>query len=153
MEVLSVRIRRAKIADITRIVAIEDASFPDPWNRETFLEVIECYGPFFVAEYEGQVLGFVTAALEDTGQEIYGHIMNIAVDPSYRKIGIGQKLVSRVEFECLIAGATAMQLEVRQSNVAAQEFYRRIGYLQALTIAGYYADGEDAVLMMKWFTT
>ena len=63
------------MADIARIVAIEDASFPDPWSEEIFLEAIECYGPFFVAEHENQVVGFVTAALEDTGQEIYGHIM------------------------------------------------------------------------------
>ena len=153
MEHQGLRMRRARSTDIAKIAAIEYVSFPEPWNEEVFFEVLGCYGAaFFVADYDGQIVGFVTAALEDTGTEIYGHIMNIAVDPLFRKRGIGAKLVSRAEFECLIAGATAMQLEVRRSNVVAQEFYQRIGYRHALTIAGYYASGEDAFLMMKWFT-
>jgi ribosomal-protein-alanine N-acetyltransferase len=153
MEIQGLRLRRARRRDIATVAAIEDASFPDPWKEEIFLEALECYGAaFFVAEYADRIVGFVTAALEDTGTEIYGHIMNIAVDHQFRSKGIGTKLVARIELECLIAGATAMQLEVRQSNRAAQEFYQRIGYQQALTIAGYYANGEDAVLMIKWFS-
>lgn len=152
MEIQEIRLRRARRADVPTVAAIEDASFPDPWDEEIFLEALQCYGAaFFVADYAGRIVGFVTAALEDTGTEIYGHIMNIAVDRQFRSRGIGAKLVARVELECLIAGATAMQLEVRESNRAAQEFYRHIGYQQALTIGGYYANGEDAVLMMKWF--
>lgn len=51
----------------------------------------------------------------------------------------------------MIAGATAMQLEVRISNRTAQEFYKKKGYEPVFQIAGYYANTEDAIVMMRWF--
>ena len=47
--------------------------------------------------------------------------------------------------------ATGVQLEVRASNTRAQRFYRRLGYKEVFEIDGYYSDGEDALVMMKWF--
>jgi len=44
-----------------------------------------------------------------------------------------------------------VQLEVRASNLAARNFYLRLGYREVFTIDQYYANGEDAVVMMKWF--
>ncbi len=59
--------------------------------------------------------------------------------------------MARVEQQFLVAGASAVQLEVRASNAAAQAFYRRCGYQDVFTIPGYYANGEDAQMMMRWF--
>ena len=47
--------------------------------------------------------------------------------------------------------ATAMQLEVRVSNTEAIRFYTKLGYEPVFHICGYYADTEDAIVMMKWF--
>ena len=74
------------------------------------------------------VAGFLAGACEDTGEQIYGHICNFAVAPGFRKRGVGRQLVARVEQQFLVAGASAVQLEVRASNLAAQAFYRRCGY-------------------------
>ena len=63
-----------------------------------------------------------------------------------------QANLQRIEFECLVLGAEAMQLEVRVSNDGAQRFYQRYGYAQVFLVDGYYPNGEDAVLMMRWFT-
>ena len=41
--------------------------------------------------------------------------------------------------------------EVRVGNTVAQRFYRRLGYRNVFEIEGYYSDGEDALVMMKWF--
>jgi len=97
------------------------------------------------------VAGFLAGAVEDTGEQVIGHICNFAVSPGFRKRGIGRQLVARVEQQFLIAGASAVQLEVRASNREAQAFYRRCGYREVFQIPGYYANGEDAHVMMRWF--
>jgi ribosomal-protein-alanine N-acetyltransferase len=146
-------IRRARMADIPVIVDIEAESFPDPWGGTTFMEILE-YSPttFFVADTGKNIAGFIAGGLEDTGEEIYGHICNLAVTGSWRRSGIGRDLVRRLENQFLVEGASGVQLEVRLSNLPAQKFYRTIGYREVFQIAQYYANGEDAVVMMKWFS-
>lgn len=145
-------VRRAMPTDIGAIVAIEKVSFPDPWDQNVFLEALTYYPTtYFVATCDGAVAGFVVGALEDTGENIYGHICNLAVLPRFRHHGIGRMLVTRAEHQFAIELATAVQLEVRVSNTAAQKFYHRMGYQNVFGIDSYYANGEDAFVMMKWF--
>ena len=145
-------IRRATPHDLTAIVAIEKESFFDPWGMSVFLEALSFYPTtYFVAECEGMVAGFVVAGLEDTGENIYGHLCNIGVSLKYRRRGIGKLLVSRVEHQSALELATGVQLEVRVSNTGAQRFYQKMGYRPVFGIDQYYANGEDALVMMKWF--
>jgi ribosomal-protein-alanine N-acetyltransferase len=145
-------IRRARPEDIEAIVAIEAESFPDPWNADVFSETMVYFGEtFFVATAAARVIGFIAGGLEDTGEAIYGHICNLAVTRPYRKRGVGTMLVRREEQQFAIQMATGVQLEVRVSNRSAREFYRRLGYEEAFQVAGYYANGEDATVMMHDF--
>ncbi len=70
--------------------------------------------------------------------------------PSQRR-GIGRQLVLRLEHQFALESASGSQLEVRESNAPAQRFYRRLGYENVFQVGGYYANGEDALVMMKWF--
>jgi ribosomal-protein-alanine N-acetyltransferase len=152
MENRIVSVRRMKIADIAAVQAIEHYSFADPWSRETFDEALELFpSTNFIAESDGKVAGFIICGVEDTGEEIYGHICSLAVSPHHRGVGIGSALVQRAEYQVLLIGATAMQLEVRVSNMSAQKFYQHLGYEPVFQYAGYYADTEDAIVMMRWF--
>jgi [ribosomal protein S18]-alanine N-acetyltransferase len=84
------------------------------------------------------------------GHLLYSHvvdemeILTVAVEPQYRRQGVGHRLMG---------GALAMNhvgsvhLEVRESNNAAQGLYRALGFLPVGRRAGYYEDGEDALLM------
>jgi ribosomal-protein-alanine N-acetyltransferase len=147
-----IMLRRARQDDVDSIVSIEAESFPDPWNAEVFSETLAYFGEtFFVAVAGGKVIGFIAGGLENTGEELYGHICNLAVTRMYRKRGVGRMLVRREEQQFAIEMATGVQLEVRLSNRTAQEFYRSLGYREVFQIAGYYANGEDATVMMKWF--
>ncbi|MGI5938407.1 MULTISPECIES: ribosomal protein S18-alanine N-acetyltransferase [Methanoculleus] len=149
---LQVNIRRAQPTDIPEICALERVSFVDPWDERTFREALAAYPEtFFVARNNGDLAGFVSGGIEDTGEEVYGHVMNLAVAPEYRRKGIGWQLIRRLEREYVILGASGVQLEVRISNTGAQEFYRRLGYREVFQIAAYYANDEDALVMMKWF--
>ena len=146
------QIRRAMPSDLAAIVAIEKDSFIDPWEMPVFLEALTYYPTtYFVAVCDGQVAGFVVGAIEDNGENIYGHICNIGVSPFYRHRGIGKLLVRRVEHQFALELATAVQLEVRVSNTVAQKFYHRLRYRDMIIIDRYYANGEDAILMMKEF--
>ena len=145
-------IRRAVASDIEAIVMIENDSFPDPWDPPVFYEALSCYpATTFVAVCDGQIAGFVIGGLEDTGENIYGHLCNLGVSPAYRRKGIGKLLVRRLEYQSALELATAVQLEVRVSNTGAQRFYHRLGYRNVFGIESYYANGEDAFVMMKWF--
>lgn len=146
------QIRRAGAADIPAIIAIEKESFADPWDESVFLEALTYYpSTYFVAVCDGAVAGFIVGGLEDTGENIYGHLCNLGVSPRYRRRGIGKLLVRRTEHQFAAELATGVQLEVRVSNNGAQRFYHRLGYRPVFAIDQYYANGEDALVMMKWF--
>ncbi|TAJ45382.1 ribosomal protein S18-alanine N-acetyltransferase [Methanofollis fontis] len=145
-------LRRAAAADLPAIVSIERECFIDPWEEEAFSQALECWADcFFVVAVNGDIAGFIVGGLEDTGEEVYGHICNFAVTERYRHRGIGRSLVRRAEHQFALRLAGGVQLEVRISNTAAQSFYRRLGYSPVFTIGGYYSNGEDAIMMMKWF--
>lgn len=145
-------IRRIKDSDITGIRRIEDKVFPDPWGDEVLSETIETFSATsFVAEVPQKIIGFIICGIEDTGEERYGHICNLAVDNDYRKMGVGRDLVRRAEHQLIVCCATACQLEVRISNRNAQAFYQKIGYQPVFQVGAYYANTEDAIIMMKWF--
>ncbi|MCX6693830.1 MAG: ribosomal protein S18-alanine N-acetyltransferase [Methanomicrobiales archaeon] len=144
--------RKARPFDLSKIYEIEAASFPDPWDEAVLCDCIESFpSTFLVATKRDEVVGFIAGGLEDTGSLLYGHICNFAVAPQHRREGIGRLLVKREEHQFAVLSASGVQLEVRAGNVPAQAFYQNLGYRQALRIAGYYQNGEDAVLMMKWF--
>jgi ribosomal-protein-alanine acetyltransferase len=149
---LQLTIRRAQPVDIPQIVAIERTAFVDPWDERMLQESLAYYPEtFFVAKNNEGLVGFVAGGIEDTGEEVYGHIMNLAVAPGYRRRGVGQQLIRRLEREYAVLGASGVQLEVRITNAGAQEFYHRLGYREVFQIASYYANEEDAFVMMKWF--
>jgi len=145
-------IRHAAPTDIAAIVAIEKESFIDPWEPSVFLEAFTYFPTtYFVAVCDGAVAGFIVGGLEDTGENIYGHLCNLGVTTAYRRRGIGKLLVRRLEHQSALELATGVQLEVRVGNTMAQRFYRRLGYRDVFEIEDYYSNGEDALVMMKWF--
>jgi ribosomal-protein-alanine N-acetyltransferase len=148
----AIEVRRARTADVPAMSAIERESFPDPWDPDILAQTITYFPTtVFVAIAANRVIGFIVGGLENTGEEIYGHICNLAITPDFRRHGIGRVLVAREEHQFVLELAAGVQLEVRESNQAAQAFYHRLRYREVFHIAGYYANGEDAIVMMKWF--
>lgn len=140
-------IRRFKPADLQRVYEIEAKSFKDPYHPLFLISLYEQYGDtFLVAEQNGKVVGYVIARKVNAK----GHIIAIAVDPEHRCRGIGRALMLAVEEELKKKGVTEFWLEVRVSNTRAVKFYRRLGYIERGILKGYYADGEDAILLKKY---
>ncbi|HRU39811.1 MAG TPA: ribosomal protein S18-alanine N-acetyltransferase [Candidatus Goldiibacteriota bacterium] len=144
-------IRLARKSDIDRIVEIEKTCYPEPWERQGF----ECefsklnsgINIFFVAEDEvsGRVAGyFVGNVITD-----YVHILNIAVSDEFRRRGIALSFMQKAVQEALKRGLSAMTLEVRESNEAAVNLYRRLGFEVRGRREKYYEGKYDGLLMWK----
>src|SRR5215210_3000677 len=76
------------------------------------------------------------------------HVNNIAAHPAYRRIGVGRGLMEAGIDVARLRGGAFVLLEVRASNNAAQELYRRLGFAFINRRRDYYrAPTEDAFVM------
>jgi ribosomal-protein-alanine N-acetyltransferase len=99
---------------------------------------------YYVARVGRELVGY--AGLMMTLDE--GHITTIAVDPERHRLKIGSRLLLVVAREAIERGASALTLEVRMSNHAAQDMYRRFGFAPVGVRKNYYQEvNEDALVM------
>lgn len=136
----------ATAADVDAVHRIEQASFPSPWRREFFaLEVVGESRYNIVAKENGVVVGYLF------GMWIFDemHVNKIAVEASHRRRGIAHALMERCFDFAAQHGVSTISLEVRQSNRAAQEFYRFLEFETSYIRKRYYPDGEAAVVMVR----
>ena len=82
-----------------------------------------------------------------------GYIANIAVDPLFRRQGIGSALLDDAADFARQAGLAFLTLEVRQSNLGAQALYRRHGFCPAGVRKNYYRDPVEDAILMTWKLT
>lgn len=140
-------IRDAEERDLVRIEEIENASFSDPWTPNMLLaELRDSKSYFIVAEIEGMVVGYCCA--QNIAKEF--NLMNIAVNPDFRKLGIGGILLDHLIDFAKHYKLIGITLEVRVSNDAAKALYLSRGFRTEGIRRSYYADGEDADIM--WLT-
>jgi ribosomal-protein-alanine N-acetyltransferase len=139
-------LRPGRPADLPAVVAIERASFADPWPVRALLTELQpdrLRWPL-VAEVGGEVAGYLLA-WRVTDQL---HILNLAVRPDLRRQGIATTLLQSALDRARAGGLAEATLEVRPSNQDALAFYRRHGFVQTGRRRRYYANtGEDALIM------
>ena len=131
--------------DLDDVLVIECASFPTPWSRGIFLGEVE--HPFchdIVALVESQIVGYICFAI--VYDEI--HLRNVAVHEEWKRRGVASRLLSRMITVASAEGARYGTLEVRESNKAALELYKRFGFVVEGTRPSYYSKtGGDALIM------
>ncbi len=141
-----VMITAMRMEDITRILEIEQASFPTPWPRDAYAHELRenrlaCY---LVARIMHQIVGY-------TGMWIIldeAHVTTLAVDPTCRRQRVGERLLVALLDEAMRRGSRWVTLEVRKSNDAAKALYRKYGFKEIGVRKGYYSDNrEDAIVM------
>ena len=139
-------IRRMTLEDIAQVVAIDKVSFSLPWPERSFrFEITDNPASrAWVAELDGRIVGMIVAwLLVDEA-----HIATIAAHPELRRHGIASRLLIHALEYMRSEGARTSVLEVRESNAAAQEMYRKFGFEESGRRPHYYKDnGEDAILM------
>ena len=150
-------IRRATIEDLIEMQNTNLLCLPENYTLKYYLYHGVCFPHcLHVAETDtGKIVGYVLAKIDDDegGKELGGHITSISILRSYRRLGIATKLM-RAALESMqkVYDADAVSLNVRVSNRAALGLYEDVlGFTRAKVEQEYYADGENAFEMKKYF--
>lgn len=134
--------------DLSSVMEIENLSYPNPWHLSSFKGEIDnrpISNPYvIVLKPLEKVIGYV----------IYWHIRsevqisNIAINPDYRGMGVGEKALRWVMQDIRRKGVEFVFLEVRPSNSVARHLYGKLGFTVLGLRKGYYrSPSEDAIVM------
>ncbi len=144
-EQVRVHIRWMIRRDMPDVLHTEQDSFEYPWSEEDFLRCLRqrnCIG--MVAEQGERVVGFMIYELHKNKL----HILNFAVHPGYRRLGVGAQMVAKLISKLSSHRRTRITLEVRETNLTAQLFFRQQGFKAIRVLRTFYEDsGEDAYLL------
>ena len=138
--------------DLDSVLSIENASFPHPWRRTTFigeLSNLPISEPFVIVfGLEETVAGYII--LWHIREEV--QISNFAIHPEHRRAGLGEAVLRHMLKRYESRGAQEIFLEVRPSNRAAIRLYEKLGFQKLGVRKNYYLSPvEDALIMGKSF--
>ena len=145
-------ITRMTKEDLEGVFEVEKDAFPIPWPISSFEEELNnIFSTYLVAKLNNTVIGYIGVmfVMDEC------HVLNVAVDTAYRKMGIATKLVNEVFKLCKELETSYMMLEVRVTNIPAQKLYSKLGFKDEVLRKDYYRnpDGtrEDAIVMSLEF--
>jgi len=149
-------IRRARVADLDRIMGIERASFgSDAYDRNLFAAYTrKCGELFLVAECSQAVWGYALTCLAArksggvSGRR--AELVSVAVDPAARRTGAAKALMDSTLRRLRLRGVSRLGLTVKVTNETARAFYERYGFEKVRIVRAYYEDGQDGWLMVKY---
>lgn len=141
----SLTIREAELWDIKAIGELDKNNFNNAWDEQMLEKILLSKSNLvFVAEMEGEVIGFLVA--ENDIDEF--NISHVVVDKNFRNHGIGTKLIENIE--CLAKeNKMNVSLEVSVNNFTAKTLYEKLGYKLRRVRKCYYKDKSDALEMVK----
>ena len=143
---MNLSIRRMTLEDVPQVVAIDQVSFSLPWPERSFrYEVAENSASRpWVLQTDGRIAAMIVVWLIVDE----AHIATIATHRDFRRQGFGRKLLVHALMQAQKEGAKTALLEVRVSNLVAQDMYHNLGFVEISRRLHYYSDnGEDAILM------
>ena len=147
---IRVHIRWMIRRDMAEVLDIESGSFEFPWSEEDFLRCLKqrnCIG--MVAEYDEQVVGFMIYELHKNRL----HVLNFAVAEDFRRMGAGSQMIQKLLGKLSHQRRSRIMLEVRETNLDAQLFFRSLGFRAVSVLRDFYDDTtEDAYLMQYRYT-
>ncbi len=134
--------------DLSQVSDIERRSYQFPWSHGVFRDCLLAGYNCVAVEHEETVVGYGILSIA-AGE---AHILNLCIDPSYRSLGLGQKLLDELLSRAREAEVSQVFLEVRPSNETAIALYRKRGFHKIANRKAYYqaTDGrEDASVYAK----
>lgn len=135
---MNIEVRPGGGGDLARIAQIQAAS-PEAsqWDVTEYLNY-----ELLVAVGDGRVAGFAVARRLAEGES---ELLNLAVDPVFRRRGVGRRLLA-----ALTSGHRGVVwLEVRESNCDARKFYKSLGFTETGSRPDYYAGSPESAIVMK----
>ena len=143
----SVAIRWLVQPDLKAVVAIEDKCFQFTWSAADFLECLRKRNAIgMVATRDEHVVGFMVYELRTS--EL--HILNFAVDPDSMRTGVGTAMLDKLKAKIRQQRRKAITVGVRESNLAAQLFFRDADFLCIGTVRGFYQQSDEDAYVFRW---
>jgi ribosomal-protein-alanine N-acetyltransferase len=137
--------------DMADVLQIESDTFEFSWSEEEFIRCLRqrnCIG--MVAELNDRVVGYMIYELHKNRL----HVLNFAVDPAHRRSGIGARMLSKLVGKLTAQRRCRIMLEVRETNLDAQLFFRSQGFKAVSVLRDFYDDTtEDAYVMQYRYRT
>lgn len=142
-----IKLMPLQLLDCEAVAGIAEQCLPEHWSLDSIRSVLKYENNIYYAAHsieQSLVVGF--AGIMVIADE--AELLNIAVNPNFRRQGIGKLLLERMLQEANKAGAFRLLLEVRESNLDARQLYYQHQFVEIGTRRGYYRDPvEDAVIM------
>jgi ribosomal-protein-alanine N-acetyltransferase len=144
-EEIRVHIRWMIRRDMPEVLDIESRSFEFAWSEDDFIRCLRqrnCIG--MIAEHDDRVVGFMVYELNKARIQV----LNFAVHPAFRRRGVGTQMIAKLMGKLSSQRRTRLVLEVRETNLPAQLFFRTCGFRAISVLRSFYEDTpEDAYLM------
>ena len=156
--------------DASELAALEAACFSLPWSEDQYRKILSQQSPplspaktafaspeasparlpatpvFGMRASGGELAAYICLGVYQTTREV--EIYNIAVRASFRRRGLGKRLLSHALRAACRHGIERALLEVRPSNAAALALYASSGFAVCGSRKNYYKDsGEDALIL------
>lgn len=123
------------VDDVNDVLFIEQHQNPNPWTRQIFIDCLNVRYPSYVlCDTNQDIVGFLMTSL--MVDEL--HLLNIAISPSYRRQGLGSRLIDFLKNKAESYNAKQIILEVRESNTAAIQLYQLHQFKQIGIRKDYY---------------
>lgn len=134
--------------DAPAAAALEEKCFPFPWSENAIREELENGSAAFFSAWIGEKFvghaGMITALGE-------GNVCNVAVDPSYRRRGVGEALVGALISEGERRDLDVLMLEVRASNAPAIALYKKLGFIEVGRRKNFYSRPREDGLLFNYY--
>lgn len=144
---LHVQIRWLIRRDMAEVLKIENESFEFAWTEENFLTCLRqrnCIG--MVAEHDQEILGFMVYELHKSKL----NILNFAVSNETRRQGVGAQMVHKLIDKLSQQRRNEIILEVRESNLNAQLFFKNHGFRAVTILRNHYDDTTEDAYVMRY---
>lgn len=145
---LDVHIRWMIRRDMEQVLEIEKSAFEFPWSEEDFVACLRrrnCIG--MVAERGDRVLGFMIYELHKTRL----HLLNFAVAADTRRRHVGSQMVEKLIAKLSSQRRTRLSLEVRETNLEAQLFFKQTGFRATSVLRDFYDDSPEDAYLMQYY--
>ena len=139
-------IRNARWDDLADILLIEKRVFNHPWSKEQISWELSSQpnAENHVMISGGNMIGYIFSYVVKNEAQI----LNVAIDIPFQHKGYGEALLTY--FLNQFSADCSIHLEVRKSNFPAINLYLKFGFFETGFRRGYYADGEDAMIMQRY---
>lgn len=145
---IRVHIRWMIRRDMPEVLDIENESFEFAWKEEDFLRCLRqrnCIG--MVAENKTeQVVAYMLYELHKAKL----HVLNFCVHPQHRRLGIGTQMVEKLISKLSSHRRTSIILELRETNLTAQKFFRSQTFRATRVLRHFYEDTDESAYFMNY---